>query len=167
MRFFLLAAALLFFQMTGAHAQTPNTDYLAFSLGSTGIFNGHDDSALSYGAEYRYKDIDCGLRPIVGIWGTAKGSAYGYAGINWDLPLDTAPWVITPSLAAGAYRQGGGQDLGQALEFRTGIEVAYQFEDSSRLGAQLLHISNAGMADENPGMEALQLVYSLPLGGLF
>lgn len=167
MRFFLLAAALVFFQISRAQAEPVNTDDLAFSLGSTGIFNGHDDSALSYGAEYRYKDIYYGLRPMAGVWGAANGSAYGYAGANWDLPLDTAPWVITPSLAAGAYRQGGGPDLGQALEFRSGIEIAYQCEDGARLGAQLFHISNAGMADENPGMEAVQVVYSLPLGGVF
>ncbi len=166
MRFFVFATLFLF-HATMVRAETRDMDFLAFSLGGNGVFNSHDDSSLTYGLEYRYRDIDYGLRPIAGILGTARGSAYGYLGLNWDLPLDTRPWVITPSFAVGAYRHGGGQDLGQALQFRSGIEVAYQFERGDRLGVQLIHLSNANLADKNPGMEALQAVYSYPLGRLF
>ena len=51
------------------------------------------------------------------------------------------------------YGEGDGKDLGHAIEFRSGIEVAYRFDDYSRLGLSFTHISNAGLDERNPGVE--------------
>ncbi|HID90986.1 TPA: hypothetical protein EYP44_03395, partial [Candidatus Bathyarchaeota archaeon] len=40
-----------------------------------------------------------------------------------------------------------GKDLGGALEFRSGIEASYAFENDSRLGVAFNHISNASLYD--------------------
>ena len=59
-------------------------------------------------------------------------------------------FVVTPSFAAGLYAEGGGKDLGHVLEFRSQIEVAYRFEDRSRLGLSFSHISNASISSTTP-----------------
>ena len=56
-------------------------------------------------------------------------------------------------------------DLGNPIEFNSGVELAYRFAGQSRLGLAFDHISNAGIAKINPGVESLLLVYSYPLGG--
>ena len=53
------------------------------------------------------------------------------------------------------------------LEFRSGIEVAWRFDNRSRLGVEFTHISNAGIYDRNPGTETLTVNYSIPLDQLF
>ena len=67
--------------------------------------------------------------------------------------------VLTPSFAPGYYHEGSGLDLGHALEFRSQIEFAYRFDDRSRIGVAVSHMSNASIADENPGTESAILYY--------
>ena len=74
--------------------------------------------------------------------------------------------VLTPSFGAGLYAEGSGKDLGHAVEFRSQIELSYRFDNRSRLGVAFSHISNASIADDNPGVEILNVYYSLPLDGL-
>ncbi len=72
--------------------------------------------------------------------------------------------VVSPSVAVGAYFEGSGKDLGHVFEIRSALEVAYRFDDRSRLGVMFYHISNAGLGDdENPGAEVLTLSYSFPI----
>jgi len=89
-------------------------------------------------------------------------SGYVYAGLLYDYPI-TENWSITPSLAAGLYRQGDGKDLGGAFEFRENIEVNYKITPDSRVGLALSHKSNASIYDANPGTEVLQVTYSTNL----
>lgn len=122
-----------------------------------------DDSAAMAGAEYRFADQFNGLRPVVGVMGTTDEAAYLYAGAYWDLPLNTAPFVITPGLAAGAFTHGDGKDLGSGLEFRSTLEVSYEFEGGERLGLGISHLSNASIGNDNPGAETVQVVYQHPM----
>jgi lipid A 3-O-deacylase len=122
-----------------------------------------DDQAVLGGLEYRWADQFNGLRPVVGVMGTTDEAAYVYGGAYWDLPLNTAPFVITPGFQAGAYTHGDGKDLGYGLEFRSTIEVAYQFDEGQRLGLGFSHLSNASLGNDNPGTETLQVVYSHPM----
>lgn len=120
-------------------------------------------SYAQFGAEYRFRDMFKGLRPTVGINSTDEGDVYGYGGVNWDIPLADSGFYLTPNFMVGLYHQGGGKDLGGALEFRSGIEGSYEFSNGSRLGATFNHISNASIYDKNPGAEALLLVYQHPV----
>jgi hypothetical protein len=85
---------------------------------------------------------------------------YSYGGIAFDWKL--GKFVFTPSFAAGAYRDGDGKDLGHVVEFRSAIEIAYEFENRHRLGLIFYHLSNASISDNNPGTEVLSLGYSIP-----
>ena len=69
-------------------------------------------------------------------------------------------------IAVGAFYKGSGKDLGSVVEFKTGGEFAYRFDDHSRLGLQFDHISNAGIGKHNPGTESLVLFWSFPFGAV-
>ena len=42
------------------------------------------------------------------------------------------------------------------------FEIAYRFDDRSRLGVAISHYSNAGLGDTNPGTATLSLYFSIP-----
>lgn len=139
---------------TLAHAE----DQITLSAGAFD-FAQQDDNAALLGIEYRFDDIYHGLRPVVGAFGTGDASAYGYGGFQWDAYL-TNHLVIAPQLAVGLYSKGAGKDLFHAIEFRSGIELGYEFEDNTRLSLGVAHLSNASLGDDNPGTEALTVNYS-------
>ena len=93
---------------------------------------------------------------------SSDGAFYGFGGVLVDFYLGRR-FVFTPSFAAGLYEDGDGKDLGHAVEFRSSVELAYRFNDRSRLGMSFYHLSNAGLSDNNPGTEVLSLNYSIPL----
>ena len=139
-------------------------DYIT---GYAGYFNiGQDFDSPQFGIEYRGDLWRYDIRPIIGINVNTDGGVYGYAGLHWDWSIAQSWWLI-PNFAVGAYSQGDSEDLGGALEFRSGLELAYEFEDTSRVGIAFNHISNASIYDDNPGAETLMFTYSYPLGGLF
>ena len=102
------------------------------------------------------------FRPLIGALMTLKGSKYLYLGINFDL-LFFDHLLFSPGFAAGYFSKGSGRDLGCNLEFRSGIELAWQFKDFHRLGVHFYHLSNASIRKKNPGSESIALFYDLPL----
>lgn len=102
------------------------------------------------------------FRPLIGVMATATSSVYGYVGLNFDL-LFWNHLLIAPGFAAGYYGKGNGKNLGYPIEFRSGLEVAYQFQDGHRLGVHFYHLSNASLARRNPGEESLVIYYDIPI----
>lgn len=144
------------------------TEYLSINTGQFEVLRDNDYDAWQFGAEYRFEQVMYGIRPIVGGFATTDGSLYGYAGLNWDIALIPNRLFLIPNFAVGAYSDGDdGKDLGGVLEFRSGIELAYQFENQHQLGVALNHLSNASIYDRNPGEESLLVVYSIPVGTIF
>jgi lipid A 3-O-deacylase len=146
---------------TGAHAE----DYITGGVAYFDVFDDYEAAAfnLEYRGDYWFYDM---VRPVVGAFVTSEGGAYGYAGANWDIPVIENKFYIIPGFAVGAYSEGDeqdGKDLGGTLEFRSSIEVAYQFDNSHRVGVSLSHLSNASLYDRNPGTELVTMTYSLPL----
>jgi hypothetical protein len=43
------------------------------------------------------------------------------------------------------------------------LELAYRFDNRSRLGLAVSHYSNASIGDTNPGTETATVYYSIPL----
>jgi len=119
--------------------------------------------------------FDLQLRPGWRLWDfgvmaggmvTTKGSLMGYGGFTFDLPV-TDNFFIVADASAGYYSRGDDKVLsfGSTAEFRTGVGVAYQFDNDWRLGADIHHISNAGLDKKNPGVEIAALTLSIPLFG--
>lgn len=115
---------------------------------------------LEYRGEYLWRQ----LRPQVGAWAANDGSAYAYGGFMYDVTLDDAGTVfLIPSTAVGLYHSGAGKDMGGAVEFRSGVELAYKMDHGAKLGLAIHHLSNAGIYDRNPGQETVTVSYTLPL----
>ncbi len=147
---------------TAAHAD----DYLSVNLGEFNALR-TNQQAFQFGAEYRFSEVSYGIRPIIGAFGTGDSSAYGYAGLNWDVALLPNQLYLVPNFAVGAYHEGDGKNLGGTLEFRSGIELDYQFQNQHQLGVALNHISNASIYSHNPGEESVIVTYSVPVKTFF
>lgn len=146
-----------------AHA----TEYLTGTLGWYDVTQ-QDNEATAIGAEYRFEPVQYGVRPVVGIFGTTDSAFYGYAGLHWDIELVPNQLYLSPNFVAGAYKAGDdGKRLGGTIEFRSGIELAYQMPNQHRVGAAFNHISNANIYSSNPGTEMALVTYSIPTGKLF
>ncbi len=147
-------------------AQADDPDFISFSAGAFDVFPGDDDEvAGEFRLEYR-SDLKLWIfKPFVGVMATTDAAFYGYGGVLVDIYLGKR-FVATPSFAVGYYEEGDGLDLGSAAEFRSQIEIAYRFDDRSRLGLSFSHMSNAGIGDDNPGSESLMLTYALPLNAI-
>jgi outer membrane protein OmpA-like peptidoglycan-associated protein len=119
--------------------------------------------------------FDLQLRPPWRLWdfgvfaggmATTKGALMGYGGFTLDIPV-TDNFFIVADAAAGYYSRGDDKVLsfGSTAEFRTGGGIAYEFDNGWRLGADLHHISNAGLDRKNPGVEIAAVTLSIPLFG--
>ncbi len=153
------AIALLAFSPVAAHAEG---GMLGFGVGYYDIFDGDDDAA-DFRVEYRAgDDLFWEIKPFVAGHITTEGSLYGLGGLYADFNL-SPEWTLTPSFGAGLYSDGDGKDLGHTVEFRSQLELGYNFQNGSRMSGGLAHISNMGLDDKNPGTEILSLNYYVPI----
>jgi hypothetical protein len=148
---------------SGAGAQMLSIDdpsYLSLGVGAFDAL--HSETAAEGRLEYRSSTKLLGfLKPVFGGIVTSDGGAYGYGGFMTDIYFSPR-WVLSPSATVGVFEQGNGKRLGSWVEFKTGAEFAYRFDDRSRLGVSFHHISNAGLTTVNPGEESFELVWSIP-----
>ena len=139
--------------------------HIALGLGAFDITPSHhkdSNTTAELRAEYRFGDVLWLLSPFIGTAGTASGAFYGYGGFGIDVNF-TPHLVLTPNVAAGYFASGDGTRLGSWWEFRSGAELAWRFDDLSRLGIAVHHTSNAGLTKVNPGEQSVVLMYSVPL----
>ena len=134
-------------------------DFFAFSAGGYDIND--DQTAAEFRVEYRSDMRFWKILPFIGLAGTTDEAIYAYAGLGLDIYLGRRV-VLQPNAALVGYHDGNGKDLGGEFQFRTGGEIAWRFDDWSRLAIAFHHISNAGIYDDNPGTELLVLTYSVP-----
>ncbi len=140
----------------------PGPHYLDLGIGVFDVFERKSDSKRSAGAraEFRLGDKIYGVGPAVGALANTDGGAYGYVGLYADFRYGDL--VVTPLAGLGAYHQADSSDLGGVFQFRLALGITYQFEDRSRLGITLGHISNAQIHDENPGQDEVYVSFALP-----
>jgi len=155
----LAVAALVVF--SPGNAADAGDDALTFGAGAFAVFSEGDRQAqgeIQFRPDWRWWK----LQPMIGGFATAPGhTLFGYIGISADFALRGL--VLRPSFAPGFYSRGDGRDLGNTILFRTGLGVAWEFESGHRLGIDLYHLSNAGLADHNPGAESAMLTFTLPI----
>jgi len=112
--------------------------------------------------ELRFNEQFLRIRPFIGIEANTESATYFYGGGMLDVRFGPH-FILSPNAAVGAYFNGDGRDMGSTVEFRTGVEAAWEFDNRMRIGAAFHHISNAGIGDVNPGVETLTLNFSIPL----
>ena len=108
------------------------------------------------------------LKPFFGFEYTSDNASYFLTGIYLEDNIgqlfegNESRFYFTPSFGAGIYNDGSGKKLGNDLQFRTSLEVSFEFKNKNRIGISLSHISNANLGDKNPGVEILSLSYHIP-----
>jgi len=154
----LLCASLM---PTSTSADDP--DFLTVSSGWFD-FNRQKDQGGEFRIEYRSDYKLWKFKPFLTGTVATNGMTFFGAGILADVYFGNR-LVLTPSFAPTWWRgKTDTLDLGYALEFRSQLELAYRFDDRSRLGLSISHSSNASLGDTNPGTESLMVNYSIPIG---
>ena len=143
-----------------APAKTGDPSFLTVG-GGWYDFNDNEQAA-EFRIEWRSQKMFWVFKPFVGAMATSDAAIYGYGGFLTDFYFGRRI-VVSPSFAVGLYEDGDGKDLGSVIEFRSGLEVGWRFDDRSRLSAMVYHISNTGIDDNNPGTEVFSIGYSFPL----
>ena len=150
----------------GTAAKADDPAFISFAAGYFD-WNRQKNEAAEFRLEFRSPEKFLWIfKPLGGLMGTSDGGFYVFAGVGIDVYLGRRV-VVTPSFAPGYYREGSGLDLGHELEFRSQLEVAWRFDDRSRLGVAISHMSNTSIGDTNPGTESAMLYYSIPISKPF
>jgi lipid A 3-O-deacylase len=121
------------------------------------------DPAMEACVEYSAGSAARPLRGIVVAAMTEDGATFLGVGIGYELKLGHR-WILTPSFTPGYYHEGKGKDLGYPLQFRSQLELGYEFGRGYRVLVAVSHSSNAGLGRGNPGQETLTLAGQVPLG---
>jgi hypothetical protein len=142
-------------------------EMLNITAGQVGILD-DEVSTQRYGLEYRFKSFngpfDFKIIPAVGGAIANDGAAFVYTDLRHDFFLSHR-WLLIPSFGIGVFKDGDNINLGNNIEFRSGLEIAYRFKNEIRAGIAIFHLSNGGISSQNPGTEALVFSVCFPILG--
>jgi len=156
------AVLLLVLSAGGGAARADDPAFLSLGAGAFDV-NLQDDTAAEFRVEYRSAKKVWIFKPFGAVAVTSDASLFIHSGVLVDIFFGRRV-VLTGSFGPGFYVQGGSdKDLGHPLEFRSQAEIAWRFNDRSRLGLAISHYSNAGLGNENRGAETAMLYYSIPV----
>lgn len=154
----LLAAAIL--SSSSAEARAANLEGWSASVGQFDV--DQEQETLELGLDFRFRRVFWGLQPIVGLGATRDEAVFGYGGVTRPFELGKSSFFVVPNFAVSLYENGDGKDLGQALEFRSGLELLYRLPRGTRVGVGFYHLSNSSLDEVNPGANSLLLRVVLP-----
>jgi len=135
---------------------------LTLTAGQVGV-DKHIDNPWRYGIQYRFAPLTkYRIVPSIGLAWAANDANFVSAELRRDFAVG-GQWLLTPSFGVGRFNNRLELNLGKALEFRSGLELNYQFQQGYRAGIALFHLSNGGLSNQNPGTEAVVASFSIPL----
>ena len=123
-----------------------------------------DNTSTLYGVNYHLTDNTLSLfnlvdiNPVIGGFVTAKSASMLYSGFETNIGQGSL--YLNISSSAGIYSNGDGKDLGNALQFKSELNLFYRLSKSSRIGIGSHHISNAGLSSVNPGTNNFYLIFN-------
>ncbi|MFT3780922.1 MAG: acyloxyacyl hydrolase [Nibricoccus sp.] len=132
-----------------------------FSSGISGLFDTEHNITTS--VEYRFARNWAKIHPWAGLSWATDGAVFAGGGILYSLLLPKDGWRLTFGVGPGYYERHQGADLGSHLEFCTFGEISRNMPWKHRVMLRLIHISNGGLTEQNPGNELLMLGYAMPL----
>ena len=123
-------------------------------------FSDHKQKAGVIGLQHQNEDLFRQsfmgkLSPITGGFLTENNAFYLYTGVQAEYEFGNLK--ITPSFAPGYYNYGNGKDLGYPLEFKTEVQMSFEFSEDTHLGMSYNHISNASLGTKNPGANSYMI----------
>jgi len=136
-------------------------NYVALSSAFFDILQ-QDEPSYEIRTEFRAGKLKLLANPFGGLMINTGGAIHFYLGLYYDIDI-TKEFVITPSFAPGIYENNNSKDLKYFIEFRSQLEISIKFVHGARIGVSFNHISNATLAEENPGVESLAITYIIPL----
>ena len=142
-------------------ANAAENTYLTFGVGKFDLLHNEASSSTEFRLEYRHPNIWHQLYPSLGLMVNTDGGVYGVLGVNYDINL-TQKITLTPFTGVGIYTDNDSKDLGGPIQFRSGMELAYELDNDYRVGLNFSHMSNASLYESNPGVESLVLNVSIP-----
>ena len=158
-----LLSVIIFLTVPQIAAADDATGYLSFGVGHVAVLDDNVTDPEVYKLEYRFKPrTKWQLAPTIGVARSGNDASFVFAVAERDFQLSNH-WILTPSFGVGIFEDGRDVRLGNELEFRSGLNLSYQFDNKVRLGLALFHLSNGGVSDQNPGTEPMFLSLSLPL----
>ena len=95
--------------------------------------------------------------PIAGAMITQENTTMVYSGIKGNFSIGNL--VISPSFSPGYYESGKGKDLGSYLEFKSQINLGWNFGNTSNAGLSYSHISNGDFGKRNPGANNIAFTF--------
>ncbi len=135
---------------------------IAFNLGAYNVFRSDYIHGI-FEIEFYPRWKAWFFYPFAGAFVNTNSKACFFAGITIPI-LVKKHLLVRLSFAPGLYTASDEKkDLGYILEFRSALKLAWIFNNNSRLGIQLAHISNAGLSEPNPGSEILVISYEIPI----
>jgi len=129
-----------------------------FGLGTLDFDGDGAAIELEYHAEpfTSFRGADVSLAFVIS--GDTKSDFYIGAGLSAIQQIGDGPWFVEGSFSPVLFFEGSDDtDLGQTLEFRTLVGVGRSFENDYSLSLGLSHLSNGGLSDFNPGVNAITL----------
>lgn len=138
-----------------------DVDQLVLSGGLSGIFDTEHNPTVV--AEFRFGQNWVGLHPWLGLSWATDGAVFAGGGLLYSIGLPRTEWQVTAGVGPGYYERHQGADLGSHLEFCTFGEISRNMPWGHRVMVRLMHISNGGLTEKNPGNELLLLGYAMPL----
>ncbi|MFH1158795.1 MAG: hypothetical protein V1721_07980 [Pseudomonadota bacterium] len=137
------------------------TSFFGLSVGMYDPFT-HAEKASSFNLEWQPGVRIAGvLQPIFGAVAATNGSLLGYGGIGVPFNITDRVFML-PSIAVGAYKKGDGYDLDGSLAFRIGTELAYRFDDKSRIGLNMHILTNGTSLGRGDRTEIIGIAYTMP-----
>jgi len=138
-----------------------DTSFFGLSVGMYDPLT-HNEKSSSFNLEWQPGVKIAGiLQPIFGAVATTNGSLLGYGGIGIPFNITDRIFML-PSIAVGAYKKGDGYDLDGNLAFRIGTELAYRFDDNSRIGLNIHILTNGISLGCNDRTEIIGIAYTMP-----
>lgn len=167
-RFFLTLCTVCAFAAP-ALGQRNDDQLLMMGVGFDHVVAGIDSRAgdraaylsLEYGTEVWIDRID--LRGRIGTDLSPYGAWVG-AGISLEFDLFDTPLYLEGSVLPGVWADlNPNYDMGHWVQFRSQVGLGWHLDDDSSLHLGLSHKSNANIpgSTTNPGLETLQLRYTL------
>ena len=145
---------------TGCLGRTETTPRVAFSAGEV-----LERRAETAGEVYLRYDLGHKRGPFgsaVGLSLGENGEAWVGFGQTYTMDFGSSPFFAELHSMPGLYFDNGGFDLGGPIEFRSGVEIGLENRRGWRFGLSYDHRSNAGIYDDNPGIETVQFRVSIP-----
>ena len=116
-----LITIFLFAFLSNANAQGLKIAVGNFDFSDDGMRSSMLEMNYDFGQKEKYGI----LKPTTGAFITQDSASYAFIGGKVDFKL--GPFILSPSFGPGYYDQGNGKDLGHALEFKSQIDLGFNF----------------------------------------